>query len=70
MLKYSHTIDYFNSLSDREREKIVKKPYEQVEKEVQEWDIKLGKARVKDAGLKEEKDYDIIGKDGDLLGLS
>ena len=63
--KYSHTIDYFNSLSDREREKIVKKPYEQVEKEVQEWDIKLGKAKVKDAGLKEEKDYDIIGKDGD-----
>ena len=63
--KYSHTIDYFNSLSDREREKIVKKPYEQVEKEVEEWDIKLGKAKVKDAGLKEEKDYDIIGKDGD-----
>ena len=63
--KYSHTIDYFNSLSDREREKIVKKPYEQVEKEVQEWDIKLAKAKVKDAGLKEEKDYDIIGKDGD-----
>ena len=63
--KYSHTIDYFNSLSDREREKIVKKPYEQVEKEVEEWDIKLGKAKVKDRGLKEEKDYDIIGKDGD-----
>ena len=63
--KYSHTIDYFNSLSDREREKIVKKPYEQVEKEVEEWDIKLGKAKVKDRDLKEEKDYDIIGKDGD-----
>ena len=63
--KYSHMIDYFNSLSDREREKIVKKPYEQVEKEVEEWDIKLSKAKIKDRGLKKERDYDIIGKDGD-----
>ena len=28
--KMDHIMDYFNSLSDREREKIVKKPYEQV----------------------------------------
>ena len=35
--KMDHIMDYFNSLSDREREKIVKKPYEQVDKEVEQW---------------------------------
>ena len=39
--KMDHIMDYFNSLSDREREKIVKKPYEQVDKEVEQWDKEL-----------------------------
>ena len=63
--KFKHMIDYFNSLSDREREKIVKKPYDQVEDEVAAWDVKLGKAKVSDANLKEGTDYDVLYKDGD-----
>ena len=63
--KFSHMIDYFNSLSDRDREKIVKKPYDQVEDEVAAWDVKLGKAKVSDANLKEGTDYDVLYKDGD-----
>ena len=64
--KLDHIIDYFNSLSDREREKIVKKPYEQVDKEVEQWDKELAEQeRSEDTRLKEERDYDIIGKDGD-----
>ena len=64
--KLDHIMDYFNSLSDREREKIVKKPYEQVEKEVAAWDEKLAAAEISDTKLKEEKDYEVIGKDGEF----
>ena len=63
--KFSHMIDYFNSLSDHDREKIVKKPYDQVEDEVAAWDVKLGKAKVSDANLKKGTDYDVLYKDGD-----
>jgi len=63
--KFSHVIDYFNSLSDRDREKIVKKPYDQVEDEVAAWDVKLGKAKVSDTNLKEDTDYEVLSKDGD-----
>jgi len=63
--KLDHIIDYFNSLSDREREKIVKKPYDQVEKEVAAWDEKLAKAEISETNLKEDTDYEVIGKDGD-----
>lgn len=63
--KFQHMIDYFNSLSDREREKIVKKPYDQVEDEVAAWDVKLSKAKISDASLKEGTDYDVLYKDGD-----
>ena len=65
--KMDHIIDYFNSLSDREREKIVKKPYEQVEKEVEQWDKELAEQeRSEDTGLKKDKDYEVIGKDGEF----
>ena len=63
--KFSHVIDYFNSLSDRDREKIVKKPYDQVEKEVAAWDEQLGKAKVSETKLKEGTDYEVLSKDGD-----
>ena len=63
--KLDHIIDYFNSLSDREREKIVKKPYDQVEKEVAAWDEKLANAEISETNLKEDTDYEVIGKDGD-----
>ena len=65
--KMEHIIDYFNSLSDREREKIVKKPYEQVNDEVEQWDKELAEQeRTEDTRLKEGKDYEVIGKDGDF----
>ena len=65
--KMEHIMDYFNSLSDREREKIVKKPYEQVNAEVEQWDKELAEQeRAEDTRLKEGKDYEVIGKDGDF----
>ena len=65
--KMDHIIDYFNSLSDREREKIVKKPYEQVDKEVEQWDKELAEQeRSEDTRLKKDKDYEVIGKDGEF----
>ena len=65
--KMEHIMDYFNSLSDREREKIVKKPYEQVNDEVEQWDKELAEQeRAEDTRLKEGKDYEVIGKDGDF----
>ena len=62
--KLDHIIDYFNSLSDRDREKIVKKPYDQVEKEVAAWDEKLAKAEISETNLKEDTDYEVLSKDG------
>ena len=65
--KMEHIMDYFNSLSDREREKIVKKPYEQVNDEVEQWDKELAEQeRSEDTKLKEGDDYEVIGKDGDF----
>ena len=65
--KMEHIMDYFNSLSDREREKIVKKPYEQVGKEVEQWDKELAEQEKSSEGrLKKGKDYEVIGKDGDF----
>ena len=63
--KLDHIIDYFNSLSDRDREKIVKKPYDQVEKEVAAWDEKLAKAEISETNLKEGTDYEVLYKDGE-----
>jgi len=60
-------IDYFNSLPDRDREKIVKKPYEQVAKEIVQWNKDLA-AQVeaeKKNTLKEGTDYEVLYKDGD-----
>ena len=65
--KMDHIMDYFNSLSDREREKIVKKPYEQVDKEVAQWDKELAEQEKSSEGrLKKDKDYEVIGKDGEF----
>jgi len=65
--KMEHIMDYFNSLSDREREKIVKKPYEQVSKEVEQWDKELAEQEKSSEGrLKKDKDYEVIGKDGEF----
>ena len=65
--KMDHIMDYFNSLSDREREKIVKKPYEQVDKEVEQWDKELAEQEKSSEGrLKKDKDYEVIGKDGEF----
>jgi len=65
--KMEHIMDYFNSLSDREREKIVKKPYEQVNAEVEQWDKELAEQeRSEDTKLKEGDDYEVIGKDGEF----
>ncbi len=65
--KMDHIIDYFNSLSDREREKIVKKPYEQVDKEVEQWDKDLAAQEKSSEGrLKEDADYDVLYKDGEF----
>jgi len=65
--KMEHIMDYFNSLSDREREKIVKKPYEQVNDEVEQWDKELAEQeRSEDTSLKEGEDYEVIGKDGEF----
>ena len=65
--KMDHIMDYFNSLSDREREKIVKKPYEQVDKEVAQWDKELAEQEKSSGGrLKKDKDYEVIGKDGEF----
>ena len=65
--KMEHIMDYFNSLSDREREKIVKKPYEQVNDEVEQWDKELAEQeRSEDTKLKEGDDYEVIGKDGEF----
>ena len=64
--KMDHIMDYFNSLSDREREKIVKKPYEQVDKEVAQWDKELAEQEKSSEGrLKKDKDYEVLYKDGD-----
>ena len=65
--KLDHMIDYFNSLPDRDREKIVKKPYEQVAKEIVQWNKDLA-AQVeaeKKNTLKEGTDYEVLYKDGD-----
>ena len=63
--KMEHIIDYFNSLSDRDREKIVKKPYEQVDKEVEQWDKDLAaQERSSESKLKEDTDYEVLYKDG------
>jgi hypothetical protein len=60
-------MDYFNSLSDREREKIVKKPYEQVDKEVAQWDKELAEQEISSEGrLKKDKDYEVLYKDGEF----
>ena len=65
--KMDHIMDYFNSLSDREREKIVKKPYEQVDKEVEQWDKELAEQEKSSEGrLKKDKDYEILYKDGEF----
>ena len=65
--KMEHIIDYFNSLSDRDREKIVKKPYEQVDKEVEQWDKDLAAQEKSSEGrLKEDADYDVLYKDGEF----
>ena len=63
--KMDHIIDYFNSLSDHDREKIVKKPYEQVDAEVAQWDKELAEQEKSENKLKEDTDYEVIGKDGD-----
>ena len=63
--KMDHIMDYFNSLSDREREKIVKKPYEQVDKEVAQWDKELAEQKKSENKLKEGTDYEVLYKDGD-----
>ena len=63
--KMDHIMDYFNSLSDREREKIVKKPYEQVDKEVAQWDKELAEQEKSENKLKEGTDYEVLYKDGD-----
>ena len=64
--KMDHIMDYFNSLSDREREKIVKKPYEQVDKEVEQWDKELAAQEKSSEGrLKEGTDYEVLYKDGE-----
>ena len=64
--KMEHIIDYFNSLSDRDREKIVKKPYEQVDKEVEQWDKDLAAQEKSSEGrLKEDADYEVLYKDGE-----
>ena len=64
--KMDHIMDYFNSLSDREREKIVKKPYEQVDKEVAQWDKELAEQEKSSEGrLKKDKDYEVLYKEGD-----
>jgi len=64
--KMDHIMDYFNSLSDREREKIVKKPYLQVDKEVEQWDKDLAaQERSSESKLKEGTDYEVLYKDGD-----
>jgi len=65
--KMEHIIDYFNSLSDHDREKIVKKPYDQVDQEVEQWDKELAaQERSEDTKLKEGDDYEVIGKDGEF----
>ena len=64
--KLDHIIDYFNSLSDHDREKIVKKPYDQVDQEVEQWDKELAAQERSDTKLKEETDYEVIGKDGEF----
>jgi len=64
--KMQHIMDYFNSLSDRDREKIVKKPYEQVDKEVADWDKELAEQEASSLNkLKEGTDYEVLYKDGD-----
>ena len=64
--KMQHIMDYFNSLSDRDREKIVKKPYEQVDKEVAAWDKELAEQEASSLNkLKEGTDYEVLYKDGD-----
>ena len=68
--KMEHIMDYFNSLSDREREKIVKKPYEQVNDEVEQWDKELAEQeRTEDTRIKERKDYEDIRKDLSLIHI-
>jgi len=65
--KMDHIMDYFNSLSDRERAKIVKKPYEQVDKEVEQWDKDLAAQEKSSEGrLKEGADYEVLYKDGEF----
>jgi len=56
------TIDYFLSLSDRDREKIYKKTFEVVEQEAYEWSLK---PKSKRSQLKSGKDYEVLYKDGD-----
>ena len=63
--KMDHIIDYFNSLSDHDREKIVKKPYEQVDAEVAQWDKELAEQEKSENKLKEGTDYEVLYKDGD-----
>ena len=64
--KMDHIIDYFNSLSDHEREKIVKKPWEQVDKEVDQWDKELAaQERSSESRLKKGTDYEVLYKDGE-----
>ena len=47
----NHVIDYFNQLDENELNKIYKKPYEVVRKEVAEWDEYLGSRRYKGPAL-------------------
>ena len=56
------TIDYFLSLSDRDRGKIYKKTFEVVEQEAYEWSLK---PKAKRSQLKSGVDYEVLYKDGD-----
>jgi len=62
--KLAHIIHYFKSLSDHDRKKIVKKPYDQVYQEVAQWDKDLAAQERSDTKLKEGTDYEVLYKDG------
>lgn len=55
-----HVIDYFNQLDENELNKIYKKPYEVVQRELAEWDKFLGSKRYKGPPLKEGEDVKTV----------
>ena len=57
-----HVIDYFNQLDENELNKIYKKPYEVVQREVAEWDEYLGSRRYKGPPLEEGIDVETVMK--------